>query len=91
MHAFKEESQILWIDSWRDAVPQVRNPSFGGFASFETLAHPFHLPFDRFSAAVQHVGIQISLQSNFGSNEFASFRRFDAPVESKDVVSCIGR
>lgn len=88
VYTFKEESQILWINSWCDAMPQVRNPSFGRLDASEALAHPLHLPVDRFPAAIQHIWIQISLQGNFGPYKFAGFGRLDAPVEPEDVVSC---
>jgi hypothetical protein len=80
MDTLEEEPQILWVNTWSDAMPKIRNPTFGRLAIFETHTHPLHFPLYRFPAAIQHIRIQVALQRYFGPDEFASFGSFDAPV-----------
>ena len=86
MYTFKEEPEVLRVDSGRDTMPQVRDPRFGVLTPFETLAHPLYLPLNRLSTTIQHVRIQVALERNTWTDGFPSNRRVDAPVQSDHIV-----
>ena len=67
-------------------MPQIRNPCLRLPPVLEPLRHPLHLPLDRVPAPIQHVRVQVTLQSDLVARGAARVGRVDAPVDADDVV-----
>lgn len=76
-------------------MTQIRNPSFACTAPsiMERTAHPLYLTLDGLSAAIEHHGIKVALQSDGSTindtiGDLGNIPRVERPVEADGVVSC---